>query len=259
MISTNDFLDLPRFLQNCVSKIQNKYPKYSLNQISNMLDIKKSTMDRIAKGEVQKPSFLNSLKIMQASCDEGSIQKCIKEHYPNMYQTFSKVYSGNSDVEFIKNDAEAYFKDQTTYELMLLATSKSGVTKEYVSYEYGRKGIKILEKLIDSEILSFDGTKVYCDKRINASQDTVQKLLANLVSSSYDLEAFGNKDNWLSVQYESVNKEKVLPMIKEVLSNANNEIRMIVSDNKNQGNDIVWAGLVADSMTKIDSDTKVLQ
>lgn len=259
MISTNDFEDLPSFLKVCVGKIQKKYPNYSLNQISNMLDIRKSTLDRIAKAEVQKPSFLNSLKIMQASCDEGSIQKCIKEHYPNMFETFNKVYAGNSDVEFIKPDAEIYFKDPTTYELMLLATSESGVTKDYVSYEYGRKGLEILDMLIENEVLSFNGDKIFCDKKINATQGTVQKLLSNLVTSSYDLESFGNKPNWLSVQYESVNKEKVLPKIKDIMSTAYSEIRMILADKANKGSDVVWTGLVADSFTGNEKESKVLQ
>ena len=85
--------------------------------------------------------------------------------------------------------------------------------------------------------------------RINASQETVQKLLLNLISLSYNLEGVDeNLKNWLSLQYESVNKEKALPVASEIIHEANNKLRALFTDPKYKGEDVVWAGLVLDTL-----------
>jgi hypothetical protein len=71
-----------------------------------------------------------------------------------------------------------------------------------------------------------------------------------LINSSYDLEAFGTQKNWLSIQWESVDVNKVTPMLREVYVKANKEIREIFNSPENAGHDVMWAGLAMDSLLK---------
>ena len=69
----------------------------------------------------------------------------------------------------------------------------------------------------------------------------------NLIKNNYDIESFGKKDNWLSLQYESVNESKVMPAVRQVLIEANYKIKnILMRPNKN---DIVWISLLSDNLS----------
>jgi len=256
----NRFDDLSEFLASCVNKIKSSYPKFSNLQLSKRLGIPNSTFDRISKKEVQKPSFNYALRIVQEVCGEESVQSFIKKYYPNMYEDFSKVYSGNQDVPFVSPEAESYFRDATTYEIMLMATTEAGITKEVAKEEFGRKGLAVLERLLSENVLHEKNGKISINGPINANQETVHKLLSNLIQMNYDVDAFGSKDNWLTLQYISANADYIRPKLLEVLKKTNGEIREIFNSPMAQGNDIVWTGMVMDTLSKKnDKSSGVLQ
>ena len=167
-----------------------------------------------------------------------------------MYKEFLSVYPGNSDVEFIKPEGEIYFQDASTYELMMMATSYAGLTRSKTLEEFGKRGLATLDKLVEEGILKENDGKISLDSTVNAKQDTVQKWLQNLVKTSYDLDAFGDHKNWLSVQYESVNLDFVMPRLRDIYVKANQEVRELFMKPQAKGNDVVWAGMAMDSLSK---------
>jgi hypothetical protein len=133
-----------------------------------------------------------------------------------------------------------------------MATSGMGLTREKVMEEFGKKGLSIVNKLLKNDVLEENDGRIGLVGPINAAQSTVHKLLQNLVRLSYDLDAFGNgKDNWLSVQYDAVNLEVVMPKAREIMVRANQELRELLNDPSSKGKDVLWAGLVMDSLKKI--------
>lgn len=250
MLEAGHYDELPDFLGSCVDKIKKSYPRFSSLQIAKKLGIPNSTFDRISKCEVQRPSFNYALKIVQEVCGEDNIQSFIKKFYPKMYEDFSNVYPGNKDVPFVAPETEIYFQDPTTYELMMMATTAAGLTREKTIEEFGKRGISILEKLLQDGILKEEDQKISLDGPVNAKQDTVHKLLQNLVKLSYDVDSFGDHMNWLSIQYESVNLEVVLPRLREILIKTNQEIRELMNAPESKGKDIAWAGLIMDSLSR---------
>jgi hypothetical protein len=250
MLEAGRFEELPEFLESCVDKIKKSYPRFSSLQIAKKLGIPNSTFDRISKSEVQKPSFNYALKIVQEVCGEESVQSFIKKFYPKMYEDFSTVYPGNKEVPFVAPEAEIYFQDPTTYELMLMATTSNGLTREKTIFEFGRRGISVLEKLLQDGILKEKNGRISVEGPVNAKQETVHKLLQNLVELSYDVDAFGDHKSWLSLQYESVNLEVVIPRLREILIKTNQEIRDLMNAPESKGKEIAWVGLVMDSLSK---------
>ena len=96
---------------------------------------------------------------------------------------------------------------------MMMTTSNHGITQQLILEEFGKRGV--------------------------ATQETVQKLLQNLVSLSYDVDSFGAKDNWLTLQYESLNAEKVLPELVSIYTETNQKIRELSSNPQNKGTEVV--------------------
>ena len=249
-MDSNQFSDLKDFLSDCIKSIKKTYPMLSSVQLAKKLDISSSTFSRFENCEIKKPSFNHALKVVREACGENKLQDFIKSHYPEMFKDYAKTYPGNADLEFVSKDAEVYFQDTMTFELMMMATTNSGLTNEMITSEFGRQGLLTLEKLVEKNILKSENGKYTLGTKVNAGQETVKKLFQNLVNSSYDLEAFGTQKNWLSVQYESVDAKKVAPKLRDIYINANKEIRELFNTPDNTGSDIMWAGLVMDSLLK---------
>jgi hypothetical protein len=250
MQEASHYEDLSDFLWSCVSKIKKAYPRFSSLQLAKRLGIPNSTFDRISKKEVQKPSFNYALKIVQEVCGDEKVQVFIKKFYPKMYDDFIRVYPGNKDVPFIAPEAESYFQDPSTFEIMMMATTNAGLTRVKTQEEFGRRGLAVLEKLLEDGILKEHGEKISIDGPINATQETVHRFLQNLVKLSYDLDAFGDNKNWLSVQYESVDLDVVVPKLRDICIKTNQEIRELMNAPESKGTDVVWAGIVMDSLSK---------
>ncbi|MBX9697409.1 MAG: hypothetical protein K2X53_04920, partial [Alphaproteobacteria bacterium] len=170
-----------------------------------------------------------------------------------------KIYKGNKHIPFVDVDAEKYFRDPTSYELMVMATSEAGINREAVKAEYGNKGLSILDELIEKEVLIDNDGVIGIKGNINARQGTVHQLVQNLITQNYDLPAFGKKNNWLSLQYDSVDLEKALPRVREIMEKASSEVRALLNDPAYKGKDVMWAVMAADSLKKQGPQKEVLQ
>ncbi len=219
----NHVSDLKDFLSDCIRSIKKSYPNFSSAQLAQRMGLSSSTFNRIENREIKKPTFAYALKIVREACGEEKVQTFIKNHYPEMYSDFEKTYPGNADAEFVPLEAEAFFQDASTYEIMVMATTTNGLTRKIVSEEFGNRGLQILEKLIDKGVLKEEHGNFTLGTKVNAGQETVKKLLQNLINTSYDLSLFGTHKNWLSLQYESVNSDVVIPKIRNVYINANKD------------------------------------
>ena len=74
--------------------------------------------------------------------------------------------------------------------------------------------------------------------------------MQNLMGRSYDLCSFGDNNNWLSIQYESVNLTAASSRIRDIYIKAYQEVRAVLDDPGFKGDDVIWAGLAMDSLTK---------
>ncbi len=253
-MDSNQFSDLPDFLSDCIKTIKKSHPNQSSSQLAKKLDLATSTFSRFENKEIKRPSFNHALRIVREAYSEGKVQDFIKIHYPEMYNNLAQTYPGNVDLDFIPPEAELLFEDSTTYELMMMATTNAGITAEVIQTEFGKRGIQSLEKLIERNTLRNVNGRYILNTKVNAGQETVKKLLHNLVNSSYDLQTFGTQKNWLSVQYEYVDAKKVTPKLRDIYIRANKDIRELFNAPENSGQDVLWAGLVMDSLIKRMSD-----
>jgi hypothetical protein len=243
-----------------IKSIKKSSPTLSSAQLAKRLEMSGSSFSRMENGATKKPSFNNALRIIREVCGKTKVQDFIKIHYPEMSDNFAKSYSGNADVDFIPKDAEKYFQDTSTFELMMMASSNSGITKECVIAEYGSRGLSVLEKLIEKNIIhEKDGIFTLGMTKINADQETVKNLFNNLLNTNYNLDSFGKQINWLSIQYESTNRKKVTPILFDIYSRAYKEIRETFASPDNAGEDIMWAGLIMDSLINDFKENEVIQ
>ncbi|PIP91400.1 MAG: hypothetical protein COW01_03875 [Bdellovibrionales bacterium CG12_big_fil_rev_8_21_14_0_65_38_15] len=251
MLEASQYDDLRSFLQACINTIKKTHPSLSNAAIAKRLDISSSTFGRIANSEVDT-SFNNAVSIARKACgNEESVQSFIDKFFPQMKGTFDKVYAGNKDKSFVQVEAESYLEDSTTHEIMMMAMTETGVSEGQILEDFGKRGLNILAELKEINLVQLTATGNYKNPGSNFGQKTVQKLIRNLVSSNYELSAFGQKDNWLSLQWESVNAEVVGPKLIEICRRATQEIRTVLNDPKSKGNDVIWTSMGMDTLNKL--------
>lgn len=239
------------FVSSCIREIKRQHPQLNTATLSKKLDVHQSTLSRIENRGVAKPSLNLALNIARmAYPNEGDYTKLMEQHYPE----YNTVYSGESKkAVFVKKEAEQFFESPATHEYMLLATSSSGVTEAFVKEQYGQIGLDAINKLVDSDVLKKVGSRFVLGPTLNAGQTTVHKLLQNLINVNYEVEGHGQKGNFMSVQYNSVDKNYVMPKLAKVLKDAQNEMQRILQDPTSRGDEVVWVGMAMDSLAKMKS------
>ncbi len=258
MLDITPDTDIRELLRTSIRHIKQLRPNLTSSALAVKLDIANSTLGRIENGEVKRPDITHAISIIKMAHGEETAKTFAETYYSEVLRKIDSIYKGNKNVPFVDEDAEKYFRDPTFYELMVMATSEAGVTRETVRIEFGNKGLSALDDLIANEVV-IESNGVYGIKgNINATQSTVHKLVHNLIGQNYDIEAFGKKPNWLSLQYESVNMSKALPIVKEIMEKASAEIRVVLNDPAYKGNEVLWAAMSTDSLKKQGSQ-EVLQ
>ena len=250
MLEVTPTTELRVLLRESIRLIKKARPHASTSSLAVSLDIPGSTLSRIENGGTRRPEFKHAMAVLTTAYGEEKGCAYAAQFYPELMENFEKIYSGNKEVPFVDSDSEKYFQDPTTYELMIMATSDAGIDRERVKDEFGKKGITILEELLEQEVLTETNGTIALKGNINARQPTVHKLVQNLITHNYDLAAFGKKENWLSLQYESVDLDKAMPKVREILQSASAKIREVLNDPSYKGKDVLWASMSSDSLIK---------
>jgi len=251
--------DLRELLKESIRLLKRKKPNLTSSALANYLDISGSTFSRIENGDVRKPDVHHVSAIITATHDIPSAKAVIEKFYPELSKGLDRVYKGNAEVPFVPVETEKFFCDTGMYELLVSATSRAGISRSSVQAEYGNKGVLALDELISKGVLEEINGQISLRGSVNATQSTVHQLAQNLIANNYDLESFGRKENWLSLQYESVNLDKAMPEIRKVLEDAAAKLRTIFRNPDFQGDDVVWAALASDTLIKQGLSKEVLQ
>lgn len=249
MMNVSENEKLPEFLIKCIDQIKMSYPRYSMEQVAHVVNVSPSTFGRIARGEIQAPAFETSISIAQATCSGPELQNFMIAFFPEIAESFNRIYTGNALAKKADVDLEEFFKNPQTYEIMMLATTRHGVSNSEVSDKYGNRGLKTLENLSNLSVVKFQKGRYFFDGQLNASQPTVRKLVINLLTNSYDLRNFGPARNMLTLQYDSVNKAKIYDRMRSIIDSARESVRELFNNPDNHGSDVVWVSLAMDTLS----------
>ena len=253
-INLADFDDLPTSLSNAISAMKVRFPLLSVQALAKRLGIPNATFDRISKKEVKAPSFHHALTIAQEVCigDATKIQKFIRKFYPEMISIldrWSELYDGRTDAHFLDKKVEDHLAHPLNYEIFFLVTSREGVSKETILNEYGKKGLNIIEEMLEDEFIEERENKYYANAKFNSGQEANWQCLQNLLRRNYWINDFGTGKNWLSVQWESVNPDYVVPRIREILMKTRQKINDLLDSPEGKGDKVIWVGTVMDCLT----------
>ncbi|MBL6991463.1 MAG: helix-turn-helix transcriptional regulator [Bacteriovoracaceae bacterium] len=251
-------MSLCEALKRRVDNFKKKHPHQSSTQIARIINLPKSTLHRIENLDIQNPSFEHVIKILNGLGDPKDVYEFIKEYYPEFNEVYKRVYSHNINSKFIGTEKEQYFAKQDYFLIMLLAYTDNGTTRKTIREIYGKVAEEKLDELIVEKVLvqAPDGKIRGLDQNINLTQQICKKLLCLTIKNCYRPEDIGVTNNWLTFTSNSVNKEKVMPLIINKMRELNSEIAKIMQKPENKGSDPIFIGLVADTISKFSCEER---
>lgn len=237
--------------RECIQELKAKYPNYSSAQIAKQIGMSQPTFSRIENGQTN-PNLNSISKLLSAIGKSHKLSDAIKLTDPALAESLKNNLSHNIETPVMAGNMEVFFKSVEHRNILLLALTRSGTTREEILGEYGASGIARLDELLKAELV-FEARgiiKAHEDK-VTFTQDILRDALIGNITNKYDVEKFGTGKNWLSFQTESVNKEKAMTLIRAKLQKAYKEIKEeILYSSEYSGNDKVFIGMVADSLLK---------
>ena len=249
-------LDLKQLVQSFAAG----YPNLSLPQISKKINVAYPTLNRIMNGS-GNPSLSVVTNILVNTGNGKRLEDFMTRMEPEMARAFKNYFAHNHDTPVLDPKTSTLFANKDYLFILLLAFSKSGTSREEIRDEYGKSGINRLEELIEQNIVKETSGIIRGDvSRVTFNQKVMKEAVLHCIEESYDPTQFGKGTNWLSLQTESVNKEKAVPEIRRILQNAYTEIKNILYSDDYQGEDKIFVSMTADTITSKDNDRQeVLQ
>ncbi len=235
--------------RDCVRELKTRYPNYSSSQIAALIGMSQPTFCRIENGQTN-PCLTSVSKLLSSLGKSHKISEAIETADPNLASMIKENLSHNIDTPVMGGDFAKYFAKSDYRNLMLLALTRAGTTRDEVQSEYGNSGLRKLEEILSNGILLETRGVIKADEeKVTFDQDILRDALAGCITEHYDVEKYGSGENWLSFQTESVNKYKALALIRAKLQKTFMEIKEeILYSQECYGNDKVFIGMVCDSL-----------
>ena len=152
-----DALDIRHLISSDLKQKLNEYqdPKKGLKAMSALMGIHEKTLKRLIECE-NKASSQTILKIYRALYNTNSNTTVIDLLPPDL----AKFVKNNQSVKNFQQGVELTLdvdlelqKSPIFCEIYLLAAT-GGISKEYIAYNYGKFGERILQSMVDSEVLA---------------------------------------------------------------------------------------------------------
>ena len=164
----------------------------------------------------------------------------IREYYPEIHESLFAYYIETADSVELEKTLETFFHDESTYKMMLLASTKGGLSENYVLQEYGRDGHQKFMKLAaKGYLVNKNGNFFIPGIDIHLDPLTSLKVGQNLIKDlTQDLLIKGQLEKTdYRLEYQNVDFKKIGPKVTSLINDFNFELKKILRDVNNQGNE----------------------
>jgi len=235
-------------LRHRLFEYKEQHPKLSSQQIAKRFDMSSSTLSRIENLDIKKPSLDQVIKVLRGTGATDDLVSYLDEFFPDIAKVYRNFYQNSAAEEFVKIDAEKYFESKDTFQIMLLAYSGQGTSREEVREIFGLSGEKQLEKLLKEKVLNEKQGGGIGDFGVvvKMSNSTTRKLFSLVVEHCYSEDNFEKGNNYINFRTFVGDRKKTMPKIQVVLKKARKEINNIIKEEEFNGSDHIFVGLISD-------------
>jgi len=242
--------DLCQALRRRVKHYKREHPALSSQQIAKKFNMSSSTLNRIENQDIKNPTIDQVLKVLRGTGETNDLLGFIEEYYPDIADTYKRVYKDNGTAEFLSSDTESYFVKEDYFRIMLLAFTGDGTSHEEILSLFGKQGEKKLRELVVKEIITLkaNGKLGAPERDYNLSQESMKHLLSMTIKECYKSNELGKSGNFLAMMTKSIDRKKISKEIGDILDDTRKKVLKVLNNPENKGEDKYFVGLVADEL-----------
>lgn len=221
-----------------------------IKEASGKLGIDRRTIQRVLKGKAVKKATTKKI-----------IHSLIRQKEWGIINSKKLTDSEKKDIDIAKvmvgskNIIDADKLIEIDHELFLRLIEGMYTSRASIIEEFGRRGTRLLNLLIELGIASEDkaGQLKFELDDVSFNIKTDKKLAQKLLDENYKPENFGLSNNWLTNQTVLCDKSVLGPLIVRILREANQKIREVIREHRalnNNKKDVVFITMCSDTVTK---------
>ncbi len=239
------FLERPsvnEVLRDKIRKYKKEHSRLSSNQIARRLGLPPSTFHRLEMGDVKNPGLDICVTVLNGLCSKKETAEFVREYFPEVHESLFGYFDELSKLKEYAPDTLCYFREKSTYKIMLWASSKFGVSESDILQEYGRTGHKTFMKLAaDGILLNKNGRFFITNEVQRLGLFTAAKVQTMIYEEMAEEALMTNRNQkcTTSVWVESLNAEKVIPKLRELTEEYNYMVNKIMTNPENFGEDLI--------------------
>lgn len=251
-------------LQEKLKKFRKEHPKLTGAQISRRMNITTSTLNRIESGDIKTPTIDQAVKILRKCCCNGEVAMYMKQYYPDIHSVMLEYFKEAASSTQVYENLDQYFCDESTYLMMLFATTPLGLSENWVLQEYGRNGHQKFMNLAARGVFKNFNGRFFATNEFGeltnhsnyqisllALFSTIQNISKELVEDI--VIGKSPKSAICGLEYINVNFDKISDRLKELNKNYYSDIKHLIYQKENQGEDL----LIVSNLSKIVRTHKV--
>jgi len=242
-------------LQSHIRNFKKEHPRLSGAQIARRFGVSTSSLNRIENGDIKNPTIEQAVKVLRATCGPETVAEFMRTYYPDIHHGLLDYFKASSERVELEEDVEQYFCDESTYMMMLFATTKRGLSENWVLQEYGRTGHQKFMKLAARGVLvNRDGRFFAGNGDIELSHKSALKVIEHVHKDAFnELTVTGENKNFSTyLEHARVDYKKIGKDISILIEDFRFEIDNILKKANGSGEDLV----ITSNMIKVIMETK---
>lgn len=258
-------LRIQKDIRNAISE----YPREStgIKIMAEKVGLNEKTLKRILKG-THSPTIKTVIKIYRYLTgtlnDKDTVMampKVFENFVSSQHDNF--ILSKDQNVTFSK-DIDSLIENDSIFRFIYIETATGNLTKSLVGYEYGKGGLRVLEKMLEKNVIKEIEPELYTSStnRGTLPIETSFELGRFLIENKFNTEKCRLMgENICSVYFEGVTREAYNELLVVDWEAAQRK-KEILKDKRNNGDIKYWSAQYTDTLSKnliYDEAPEVLQ
>ncbi|NRA67697.1 MAG: hypothetical protein HRU19_24660 [Pseudobacteriovorax sp.] len=225
-------MDLSTTLKEGIAAWLESSPRRNLRLLERFTGVSYSTLRRLQAGE-RTPTPDSIIPLCEVIFDREQTAKVLAEHYPKMLNFFENIILNGIVSQPDDNARSALLTPDNFIIFVYCSITKKG-SREKIRELWGRRGIRALEDLIDSEVLVPEDN-IFVGKKERVAFSTANTTISHVTALLDEYKSSTPKDGSKISYTISTVSEKALDSLRQAHLDFLNRVGGIVKDDANDG------------------------
>lgn len=242
-------------VDKCLRDLKARYPNFSEVQLSQKINIARSTLNRLANGKA-KPKLDNIIKLIIGSGNKDTLRETLVSYDSEMAKHILSVLEAPLTVPGTKTnfELEKFLQDPDVFIVYLLTCMPKGTNKKQIINVLGNPGLEALPILENANLIYSEGDHYHsCDKApLTRSFEGIRHHLLSY-AKFYKTAHVGKKRNYIHSATSAMSLQGI-EKLQTIHREYHKKILECLHSPENQGDIPMFSVGFCDSFTSIENE-----